>query len=185
MGLLATEVRCSTGTHAMARLDSSLESAGAEFLVLGHLLIALKMFKERARTRAKKFCSYVNRGLPQYREAGEIFKRYVDEGITAEELEAAINDQKPPNPASLLPTYKNGPIPLHANQPRFPTDTIFARFQHFSHDWHRRCEPPAVPSSSNICYRRDTLCSVPQSWRSLCCPCPYHALSCAKPRHRR
>ena len=101
MGLLATEVRCSTGTHAMARLDSSLESAGAEFLVLGHLLIALKMFKERARTRAEKFCSYFNRGLPQYREAGEIFKRYVDEEITAEELEAAINDHLTPVPPRI------------------------------------------------------------------------------------
>ena len=32
-------MRCSIGTYTLARLNTSLESAGAEFLVLGHLLI--------------------------------------------------------------------------------------------------------------------------------------------------
>jgi hypothetical protein len=32
-------VQCSIGTYALARLNTSLESARAEFLVLGHLLI--------------------------------------------------------------------------------------------------------------------------------------------------
>src|SRR5207245_1365533 len=61
----------------------------------------LKMFKERTQTRAEQFCSCVNRGLPQYLEAGEIFKRYADEEITTEELEAAINDHLTPVPSRI------------------------------------------------------------------------------------
>jgi hypothetical protein len=61
----------------------------------------LTMFKDRTQTRAEKFCWCVNRGLPQYREAGEMVKRYVDKEIKAEELEAAINDHLTPVPPRI------------------------------------------------------------------------------------
>jgi hypothetical protein len=61
----------------------------------------LKMFKERTQTRAEYFCWCVNRGLPQYRDAGEMLKRYADKEITGEELEAAINDHLTPVPPRI------------------------------------------------------------------------------------
>ena len=89
------------------------------------------------------------------------------------------------NHAGSSQPYGQGTGPWHANQPPSPTDTIFARFQHFSHDWNRRCEPSVVPSSSDIRYRRYPLYSVSQSRRSLYCPGQHRVLFCAKPRHKR